>query len=200
MAYDLEFDTGTIVSKQSTGSQVETALVNSFTRAQAALNELDGKVAENTSFRQSIEDAICVVNVNSNYESPVTQTLNAVDTYETLQCIDVEDVNVGDCFTTDIGNNKIVIKDGNRKYRFFGNLNISAPINDIVTIRLYLDNAETPFFSTAIGRGLDSPVSLSYASLVTTTQDDTDVQLKVKSTGDTVKIDVFNFTIEETLY
>jgi len=127
----------------------------------------------------------------------VTQTVVPNDVEVKLNCMVNEFKKIGEVYS--LADGKISISTIGI-HRFSGNLNISAPINDIVVLRMYVDSTSTPYYSTIIGRGIDVPVSVPYTSVLETTLADTEVELRVQSTGSTVKVNTFNFLIEETNY
>lgn len=155
-----------------------------------SISVLDGRV---DSLEQSTQpSAISILSTGK-----PTQTLVA-NTAEKLEWMDSVLVDLGTDISYTVSSNDILINTAG-VYRVSGVMSLTAPVNDIVEIELYIDNLPTGLKASGIGRGADSVINFQNSFLTSFAIND-DVHLYVKSTGTEITLSSGTMSIEKTEY
>ena len=157
-------------------------------------------IATNTSdigdIQTELATAPSMVSISSSTRT--TQTLVA-DTPERLEWMSAATVDAGSADISYVLLNHQFTVLTQAKYKLTGVVSFKAPINDTVDVELYIDNVATGFVSSAIGRGDDSVLTLTYAAVAEFNVND-EIDLYVTSTGTEVTVQSANVTLEKTPY
>jgi hypothetical protein len=130
--------------------------------------------------------------------TPLAQQALVAGVSEKLDWATTELVASGTSVTGDSVNSRFTInEDGN--YRVAGVITFQAPINNIVDIELRVNDANTGFTATGIGRDLSNYVTVSYNAITPFLEND-EITLWVTSDGDKVVVTSASVTIEKTIY
>lgn len=157
---------------------------------QSDINTIEGRV---TVLEESHID-----NVVSIYSGPRATQVLIPDTAEVLEWMDTAIVDIGTSITHNLLSHNITVVDAG-VYKVFGTISITAPLNDIVEIELYIDNLPTGFIASAIGRGNTSIVTFTNAFMNRFLVND-EITLYVKSTGSSITLHSSTMTVEKTSY
>lgn len=125
-----------------------------------------------------------------------TQTV-VEDTPEKLVWMTQVYVGLGDDMEENISTNEITILNSGT-FKLGGTINTHSPINDVVSITLYVNGNPTPLKSEVIGRGDNTTSTFVYFGAVGLNSADV-ITLWVESTGTEVTVDAASVVLEKIL-
>jgi len=178
--------------KLLTKTELDAGYTNNATHTTLAdrvtVNEADIVVLQN-----NLNDALSVITTSA----LPTQTLVA-GVPEKLEWMTTAVVDSGTAISHTIATDDILINEAG-VYKVYGVVTINMPINDIVSIELYVDNLPTGFHTAGIGRGDDATVSFNYSFMTSFAIND-DINLYVTSDGVEITLHTASVTVEKTAY
>lgn len=193
-----------IASKIDTGDVVEQKLSTSFLNIDNKFISTDVKILANENAITALASRVTTLEVVTTPSvislistGKATQAL-VPGVAQKLDWMTSALVNVGTDISHTIATNDILINTTGI-YRVSGVMSLTAPINDIIEIELYIDNLPTGLKASAIGRGVGSVVNFQNAFLTSFNIND-DVHLYVKSTGTEITLSSGTMSIEKTEY
>ena len=163
--------------------------------ANADLDVLSAEVTLNTASIDALSNGEDIVSVMS---GPKTVQTVVADTAEILDYMTSTVANVGTSITHDVNTDAMLVVEAG-VYEVFGTINITAPINDIVDIEMYIDNLPTGFKASSIGRGSVITMAFTNTFMYGFSAND-DIHLYVTSTGTEITLQSASMTVKKTKY
>lgn len=174
-------------------TSAEADIVSNSTNISTNTTDIADHETRLTDIESVTQTAVSVKAVNPPAQTLVPDTPTKLEWMETL----IVDSGNGS-ISYDLGANEFYINaDG--IYKVYGVVTFVAPVNDILTIELYVDNLPTGFKTTHNGKGNTETITASWTGIEQFSVND-EISLYVESDGDEINITYANLSIEKTSY